>query len=66
MSFPVCLIPLVTPKIPEDSMLTLFLSISGGLSWMDALDPLRKVSSIAVVCMIIFIATWQPKKCREA
>jgi len=38
-----------------DSMLTLFLSISGGLSWTDALEPLRKVSSIAVVCMIIFI-----------
>lgn len=25
----------------EESMLTLFLSISGGLSWTEALEPLR-------------------------
>ena len=26
--------------ITEESMLTLFLSISGGVSWIEALDPL--------------------------
>lgn len=41
-------------SVPE-SMLTLFLSISGGLSWTEALEPLRTVSSVAFSCFIIYI-----------
>jgi len=37
------------------SMLTLFMSISGGVSWEDALRPLETVSGLAVALMIIFI-----------
>jgi len=40
--------------VPE-SMMTLFLSISGGLSWEESLLPLRRVSSLASACMIVFI-----------
>jgi len=40
--------------VPE-SMMTLFMSISGGLSWEDALIPLREVSALAAACMIVFI-----------
>ncbi|CAJ1355200.1 unnamed protein product [Effrenium voratum] len=39
-------------SVPE-SMLTLFLAISGGLSWEEALRPLRKVSELAVSLMIL-------------
>jgi len=41
-------------SVPE-AMLTLFLAISGGLSWNDAFVPLRKVSEIAAVFMILYI-----------
>jgi len=53
-----------TPSCPKefyywrtvpDSMLTLFMSIAGGLSWEDALTPLRGVSALAVIFMVIFI-----------
>lgn len=33
----------------------LFMSIAGGLSWEDALTPLRGVSALAVIFMVIFI-----------
>jgi len=38
-----------------ESMLTLFLSISGGLSWTEALEPLRKASALGAWCMIVYI-----------
>ncbi|CAE7517540.1 Scn11a [Symbiodinium natans] len=38
-----------------ESMLTLFISISGGLSWSEALQPLRDVSEIAFLCMVVYI-----------
>ncbi|CAJ1330031.1 unnamed protein product [Effrenium voratum] len=41
-------------SVPE-SMLTLFLSISGGLSWIDALLPLRQIGPIAVGSMLLYI-----------
>eukprot|EP00435_Cladocopium_sp_Y103_P005325 s1799_g1.t1 len=41
-------------SVPE-SMLTLFLAISGGLSWNDAFLPLREVSAIAAASMILYI-----------
>jgi len=41
-------------SVPE-SMMTLFLSISGGLSWVEALDPLRDVSELAAGCLIVYI-----------
>jgi hypothetical protein len=31
------------------------MSIAGGLSWEDALTPLRGVSALAVIFMVIFI-----------
>ena len=37
------------------SGLRLFMSIAGGLSWEDALTPLRGVSALAVIFMVIFI-----------
>ena len=36
-------------------MLTLFMSIAGGVSWEDALSPLRHVSELAVIFMLVFI-----------
>mmetsp|Transcript_30482 Transcript_30482/g.70290 ORF Transcript_30482/g.70290 Transcript_30482/m.70290 type:complete len:618 (-) Transcript_30482:49-1902(-) len=41
-------------SVPE-SMLTLFLAISGGLSWTEALQPLFDVSALAVGLMILYI-----------
>eukprot|EP00439_Symbiodinium_sp_Y106_P048687 s2778_g6.t1 len=41
-------------SIPE-SMLTLFMAISGGLSWDDAMRPLRQVSSLALALVILYI-----------
>eukprot|EP00913_Durusdinium_trenchii_P034790 g32544.t1 len=38
-----------------DSMLTLFMSITGGLSWEDALSPLRNASPVAVIFMVVYI-----------
>ncbi|CAK9048144.1 Probable voltage-dependent R-type calcium channel subunit alpha-1E (DOE-1) (Voltage-gated calcium channel subunit alpha Cav2.3) [Durusdinium trenchii] len=40
--------------VPE-TMLTLFLSISGGLSWVEALDPLRRISSLASFLFISYV-----------
>ena len=36
-------------------MLTLFMSITGGLSWVEALEPLRDASEIAAACMLLYI-----------
>ncbi|CAJ1357725.1 unnamed protein product [Effrenium voratum] len=41
-------------SVPE-SMLTLFLSISGGLSWVDALLPLRQIGPLAVGSMLLYV-----------
>eukprot|EP00913_Durusdinium_trenchii_P006515 g6120.t1 len=50
------------------SMLTLFMSTTGGVDWEDALDPLMKISLIAVGCLVVYItitffaivnATWR-------
>ncbi|CAJ1409835.1 unnamed protein product [Effrenium voratum] len=40
--------------VPE-SMLTLFLAISGGLSWKEALNPLRRVGVIAFASVILYV-----------
>lgn len=39
-----------------EGMLTLFLAISGGLSWVDALQPLRSINPLAVVSLV---APWR-------
>eukprot|EP00439_Symbiodinium_sp_Y106_P046447 s724_g5.t3 len=41
-------------SVPE-SMLTLLMAITGGLSWNDALTPLRSVSEIAVTGLLLYI-----------
>jgi len=41
-------------SVPQ-SMLTLFLSITNGISWDEALQPLRQISDIAVVGLLIYI-----------
>mmetsp|Transcript_23564 Transcript_23564/g.54738 ORF Transcript_23564/g.54738 Transcript_23564/m.54738 type:complete len:579 (-) Transcript_23564:257-1993(-) len=38
------------------SMLTLFMSVSGGVSWEDTLLPLEKISSFWVLCYIFYIS----------
>eukprot|EP00435_Cladocopium_sp_Y103_P037477 s774_g9.t3 len=38
-----------------DSMLTLYLSITGGLSWEAALRPLQEVNPLAVISMLVYI-----------
>jgi len=42
-------------SVPE-SMLTLFLAITSGINWADALEPLREVGPVAVFCMIVYVA----------
>ena len=37
-------------------MLTLFMAISGGLSWSEAMRPLRKVSGLAVFFVLLYAA----------
>lgn len=47
-----------------EAMLTLFMSISGGIDWDDALAPLQTVSPIAVCAMLLYIVitvTWTMK-----
>lgn len=41
-------------SVPE-SMLTLFMSITGGLSWVEALEPLRDATPIAAAFMLLYI-----------
>eukprot|EP00435_Cladocopium_sp_Y103_P002469 s2627_g1.t1 len=41
-------------SVPE-AMLTLFMAISGGIDWDDALIPLQEVSPIAVAAIIFYI-----------
>lgn len=36
-------------------MLTLFMSIAGGLSWEEAMRPLRTVSPVAVIFLTLYI-----------
>lgn len=38
-----------------ESMLTLFLSITGGISWQNALAPLREISTLAAVAYLAYI-----------
>ncbi|CAL1135245.1 unnamed protein product, partial [Cladocopium goreaui] len=38
-----------------NSMLTLYLSITGGLSWESALRPLQEVNPLAVISMLVYI-----------
>ncbi|CAE7360844.1 Cacna1s [Symbiodinium natans] len=38
-----------------ESILTLFMAITGGLSWGEALDPLFEVSYLAVASMILYV-----------
>ncbi|CAL1139385.1 unnamed protein product, partial [Cladocopium goreaui] len=38
-----------------DSMMTLFMSITGGINWLDAYAPLREVSPIALGLMNLYI-----------
>ncbi|CAE7360806.1 Cacna1h, partial [Symbiodinium sp. CCMP2456] len=40
--------------VPE-SMMTLFHSITGGLSWVEAFTPLREISSLAAAFMYVYI-----------
>lgn len=41
-------------NVPE-SMLTLFMAISQGLNWEDAMEPLREVSVLAVILVILYV-----------
>ena len=41
-------------SVPE-SMLTLFMSITGGVSWVEALEPLRDASELAAAMMLLYI-----------
>ena len=41
-------------SVPE-SMLTLFMAISGGVNWDDAIRPLRDVSLMALVLMVVYV-----------
>eukprot|EP00913_Durusdinium_trenchii_P034868 g32616.t1 len=38
-----------------ESMLTLFMVVSGGVNWEDIIRPLRPVSAFAVACLILYI-----------
>jgi len=42
-------------KSVDESMLTLFLAISGGMNWTEALEPLRTVQGIAPYLLILYI-----------
>lgn len=42
-------------SVPE-SMLTLFMTITNGISWEEAMRPLREVSTMAVLFLIAYIA----------
>ncbi|CAE7933400.1 Scn11a [Symbiodinium necroappetens] len=42
-------------KSVDESMLTLFLAISGGMNWTEALEPLRVVQGIAPYLLILYI-----------
>ena len=39
-------------------MLTLFMSITGGLSWIDALEALTSFSFFALTFFVIYIVSW--------
>lgn len=40
----------------DRTMLTLFMSISGGVSWEDAIEPLRETSAFYVVLFVVYVA----------
>lgn len=44
----------------SESMLTLFLTVSGGMDWRDALMPLRRVSPVAAVALVMYILLTVP------
>ena len=48
-----------------DTMLSLFMSIAGGVSWEDVIFPLKAVHIVWVFCFL-FYATWQQRKLWEA
>ncbi|CAJ1368128.1 unnamed protein product [Effrenium voratum] len=39
----------------SESMLTLYMAISGGVSWIEPLQPLREVSELAVFCLLLYV-----------
>lgn len=41
-------------SIPE-SMLTLFMAISGGMDWQDSMKPLKEISILAVLCLVMYM-----------
>ena len=48
-----------------DTMLSLFMSIAGGVSWEDVVFPLKAVHIVWVFCFL-FYAAWQQQKLWEA
>jgi len=54
-AIPVCDADLSYWSNVVDSMHTLFMSITGGINWEDAYEPLKKVSLVAVALMNLFI-----------
>ena len=46
-------------SIPE-SMLTLFMAITGGVDWEETLEPLRKISILAAGCMVVYVIITPP------
>ena len=54
LSCTTCILMRIFHSVSE-SMLTLFLIISGGMDWNDALIQLRRVSLVAVIFMFIYI-----------
>ena len=47
-----------------DTMLSLFMSIAGGVSWEHVIFPLKAVNTIWVVCFL-FYASWQQQTAKE-
>lgn len=45
----------LTQLVVEHCMLTLFMAISQGLNWEDAMEPLREVSVLAVILVILYV-----------
>jgi len=39
----------------SESMFTLFMAISGGISWEVSIKPLREISELAAACMVLYI-----------
>ncbi|CAK9014468.1 unnamed protein product [Durusdinium trenchii] len=54
-SMPVCPKELGKWTSVTESMLTLFMSVTGGLNWQEALAPLHDVSSFAAAILILYV-----------